>query len=295
MSVGRLLGAACVLVGFAGMPAAGATEGLWLFDTMEDVTPPVGDPPSDPPGGLTFYDSSGNNLNIVTGTNFGTFALTTDRPAVMPPGTFALDSWFGGAGAPATPTTNLLSRGATGEMTIEFWYKANEPEPSPFGYLMNFGASGATGRWAIYRDDTGKLNFFSTDNGFVALATGTDINNYDKWSHLAFTIDAAGVHTLYVDGASVAQTGALGAAAAALSGKLNFAGDPSFGNSNHRFFIDEMRFSDVALLPGNGTGVDELAWNATLVIPEPAVISSMLVMLAGGLVARPRLRRAALR
>jgi len=40
-------------------------------------------------------------------------------------------------------------------------------------------------------------------------------------------------------------------------------------NFNGFGFIDELRISDVALLPGDGTGEGELAWNASLAADAP--------------------------
>ena len=35
---------------------------------------------------------------------------------------------------------------------------------------------------------------------------------------------------------------------------LHFGGDPTFAWAAHREYIDELRISDVALLPGSGSG-----------------------------------------
>ncbi len=45
-------------------------------------------------------------------------------------------------------------------------------------------------------------------------------------------------------------------------GALSSASGGSFFQGNFR--LDELRFSDTALLPGNGSGVGELAWNVSL-------------------------------
>jgi hypothetical protein len=261
---------ACIL--FA-VPAQAGTVGLWLMDRLVDVTPPAGDPEIDPPGGETLTDSSGNGFDFVTATNFATLSLTSDVPAVMPSGARALDSNVAAAGATATPTTTLLSRGVTGEMTVEFWWKAVAPEPA-VAYVLNFGDAADTGRWAIYREG-GKLNFFETSNGFTTIATPSVASG--QWEHIAFTISTAGVQTAYVNGIQVAQSAASGLSSPPFSSELHLGGNDFFGFGDHRFLIDELRVSNVALLPGNGTGIGELAWNAALV-PEP----SSLVLLALG-------------
>jgi hypothetical protein len=64
----------------------------------------------------------------------------------------------------------------------------------------------------------------------------------------------------------------------AIDRPLRLLANAATTNFNGNAMVDELRISDVALLPGEGTGDGELAWNATL-IPEPAVLS--LLVLSG--------------
>lgn len=255
------------------------TVGLWLMDDYFDATPspnPGTDP--DPDGGETIPDSSGNSLDFVATTNFGSVSQDTDRPSVITTGT-SLRSLVGGGGGYVTPSTSLLHRGTTGELTIEFWFKSLRITPS-FAYIVNFpGGNGGSfpGDWGVYSNSSGDLRFFEYSNGFPEVGSGAGASDGD-WHHVAFTIDSAGVMTSYLDGGLITQSAATGASAAALADALQFAhANNSF--ADHDFLIDELRISDVALLPGTGTGNGELAWNASLV-PEP---TSVLLLVSGGL------------
>jgi hypothetical protein len=190
------------------------------MDELVDVTPtpnPGVDP--DPPGGETLYDSSGNGLDMVATTNFGTLELTSDIPSVAQAGTFALHSDQGAAADLETPSTSLLHRGTTGSLTVEFWYQLTRPTPT-IGYIANFdrgdngsigGASTSAGDWGVYTNSNGDMRFyeFSAAGAFTEISVADLPNNYDPsdfmWHHVAYTIDAVGTMKSYLDGNLVRQ------------------------------------------------------------------------------------------
>ena len=267
--------------------AQAATVGLWLFDTMADAIPFTADPPPTDPGigGKTLFDSSGNGLDFVDINDFGVPRLDTDVPSVMGTNTYSLNSRDTAAGLPRTPATALAHRGTTGELTIEFWFRAIEVTQD-VGYVTSFngGTPGATerdGDWGIYSDSNGDIRFFlgvgnvadsSTTISTLDLGQGYDPAD-GNWNHLAFTADSVGTLTSYFNGNQVEQSaiGLLGAPTAPLADYVSFASNPAGGFGTHQFGIDEFRISDVVLLPGSGTGVGELAWNAQLGTVPPVL------------------------
>ncbi len=273
---------AMALAVFSCLPVMGATDGtvgLWLFDTMDDVTYAVAGGTGDPPGGETLFDSSGNGLDFVGSDFFGSIALDTDVPSVMGANTYSLNSNQGGAQLLATPSTPLMSRGNTGELTIEFWFKYVAPTPT-IAYVASFDGGNPlvtdANDWGIWGDANGDI-FFGTGIGTNPLRVGTDFTaGFDaadgNWNQLAFTVDSVGTLTSYFNGTQVQQKlNAAGAAPAAVAGVGKFGFDQNFSFGSHHFKIDELRISDTVLLPGAGTGVGELAWNAQLG-PVPPVL-----------------------
>lgn len=280
-----------VLVCLVSSPIVEAgTVGLWLMDDLVDVTPspnPGVDP--DPPGGETLYDSSGNGLHFLGTDNFGSLQLSNDvPPAVGVPS--SLESKSGGGHLLSTPSSTLPNWGTTGALTVEFWYKSTRVTPS-IGYVLGFesGAGGPTpGDWGLYTGSSGSMfHYVRGPGGFTQVPLGTGASN-GSWHHVAFTVDAVGSMKSYLDGA-LQNTAAAGAPAATSAGVIKFAREENgdgFGDLD--FLMDELRISDVVLLPGNGTGAGELAWNARLV-PEPSAFA--LAGLAGIALVAVRFRR----
>ena len=281
-----LSGVALALVLVWTSAAQAATVGLWEFDTMFDATFFTGGPGGDPGiGGKTFFDSSGNGLDFVGINDFGTPLLDADVPSVMGTNTYSLNCNQCAAGVPRTPDTALAHRGTTGELTIEFWYRAIEVT-ADVGYVASFngGTPGATerdGDWGIYEDSNGNIRFFmglgNQANSSLEVSTLDLGQGYDpadgNWNHLAFTADSLGTLTSYFNGNQVEQSaiGLVGAATAPLADYISFSTNPAGGFGSHVFGMDEFRISDVALLPGSGTGVGELAWNAQLGTVPPVL------------------------
>lgn len=264
-------------------PAGSATVGLWNFDTIDDATYATATSGGDPVGGETLFDSSGNGLNFVTSSSFGSLLLDPRAPAPMAANTYSLESIQGGAQFARTPSSDLFHRGKTGELTIEFWFNYLRPSPT-LGYIAAFDGGDPVsndGNWDLYADSNGDIRFgmFSTNSGNPFVEVKTDYTTgFDaadgNWHHLAFTVDSAGTLTSYFDGALVQQsaTGAAGVASTAAADRINLGfwrDNSTFGD--HDFLIDELRISDVALLPGSGSGMNELAWNTQLATPPPVL------------------------
>jgi hypothetical protein len=286
----KLLGAGFVVAGVLGSQASAAAVGVWLFDEVVDVTPPAGAPPVDPPGGETIYDETANNFDFLGINNFGTFSTSADRPTPITTGNSML-SVDGGASAPKTPSSSLFSRGKTGQLTIEFWLKMATQDAN---YIMSFGGGVPGGNraneWGIYTNGAGALVLFDYEIGAPGVSVTSSNVGDNNWHHIAYTIDSTSIIS-YVDGVagnSAASPPLNSTLGTGVSDKLNFGLSQEDTYYSHTFRIDEMRISDVALLPGSGSGVGELAWNASLV-PEPAGISA-LIAVAGGFLARRRNR-----
>ena len=194
--------------------------------------------------GGPFYSSVGGEALHLTGTNYSA------------------------TGASLTDWTGRTS------LTIELWVN---PASNIGGSKDVFSDSGQ-----LLRLDPSGLGFILTgfihDGSGYHSATGSTVILTDVWTHLALTYDGSTINTYVgsaLDGTASYSTSSLtGDSTGLLSiGMFSFA----------NFFIgdiDEVRQSDVALLPGNGSGVGTLAWNASLAVPEPGQVALMTV---GGL------------
>ncbi|MEO6847126.1 MAG: LamG-like jellyroll fold domain-containing protein, partial [Chthoniobacterales bacterium] len=104
----------------------------------------------------------------------------------------------------------------------------------------------------------------------------------NAWSQIAMTWDGTTLKS-YVNGI---LNGSAAAVTTVTPGSTSFSIGASSTTGASQFFgnIDEIRVSNVALPPGTGTGVNQLAWNASLVaVPEPG--TTALLLGAGGLMA----------
>lgn len=249
--------------------------------------------------GAVLLDVSGNNLHFTKGASGGTLTWSSDVAPVQPVGTTSIFS--NAAGALDTPAQDL-SFATNPELTVEFWYKPDITDTLRFIVDTGDGANS----WALFQEVPGtngapagefNLEFSYIDNaGTVrgintATTFSTNTANND-WTHIAVTINRnTGDIAIYFNGVEDTATAGVdenidaltfGAKTEALRlGAINTSG--SFAN---RAFIDDLRVSDVALLPGAGTGVGELAYNASL-IPEPG---SMALIGIGGLLMLVRRR-----
>jgi signal peptidase I len=115
-------------------------------------------------------------------------------------------------GTSGAVTTNAPASAAPSAFTVESW--VNLPTNSTGGKIIGFGnqATGASGQYdrQLWVSGTGLITF-GTYNGGTKTVSTTRTYRDGAWHHVAGTVTAAGVLTLYVDGVAVGtQTNALG-------------------------------------------------------------------------------------
>ena len=273
--------------------AEATTVGLWLFDGSTVDT--------NLPTGTEFRDISGNDLGFVytdesPALTIPKVQLTSDVPAAIGVGT-ALTVPIGIGRVIDTPGSSLLHPANTGEFTVEFWHKnlnlGFQNVLGPVAMASPGGGGQEPNRWQI-TTGIGNLGvgsptgyeydgtFYGTTGGGgnrTRVTTTQDWNVPDVWKHFALTASqSTGELIIYVDGVQVASATGL-VAQTAISQPLRLLANAATTNFGGNAQIDELRISDVVLLPGEGTGDGELAWNASL-IPEPATLGLMVL---GGL------------
>lgn len=137
-----------------------------------------------------------------------------------------------------TPALNL-----TNNYTFETW--VNQKAPSVFGRLLDKSTVLAfihnNSSLSIYKENSLVVSI-TTAAGSYVINTGLNSIKQNTWHHIAFTVSAANVYTVYIDGVSVpfTSTGTAGAAssnAAAAAYIGNNAGLARGLNGN----IDEVR------------------------------------------------------
>ena len=296
LTTGMILAAVLVLTSGAhanAMHAHAGTVGLWLFDggpADENVA-----------NGTTFADSSGNNLDFVYNDEYGHLTLPkvhygSDVPATIGTGT-SLSVPSGLGRVIDTPSTDLFHPGKTGQLTVEFWHKAlNYTFGNILGPVSSASPSGGgqeANRWQISTGmgNLGKpspdgfeydLSVYGTTGGSgnrTKVTTGQDWPVPDEWKHVAVTTNHdSGELFIYVNGVQKASATGL-VAQEALNAPLRLLNNAATTNFNGHALVDELRISDIALLPGDGSGNGVLAWNTSLV-PEPTALG---LLVAGGL------------
>ncbi|KIC01243.1 hypothetical protein OA88_14895 [Flavobacterium sp. JRM] len=111
-----------------------------------------------------------------------------------------------------TPALNL-----TNNYTFEAWL--NQKQPSVFGRLLDKSSVLAfihnTANLTLYKENSLVLSI-TTPGGSYVVNTGINTIKQNTWQHIAFTVSAANVYTVYIDGVSVPFT-STGTAAAASS------------------------------------------------------------------------------
>jgi hypothetical protein len=275
--------------------ASAATQGLWLFEDLVVTRP---DDTSDAGIGEQTSDSSGNGLHITAGSKFGAVSLSSDVPPVQPAGSTSLH--FQNRPVFETPATDLLSIGNTDQLTIEFWYKPMLVDTLRFIVVQAAGEQGHSAynlAQAVPAEGASALDVFTSTapdgtavrwrdgEKFITDQTGTAEG--EGWTHIAVTIDGNnGEMKVYRDGVVDPTNERTGFTPYdPLTSTLRIGATNPAGSFTNNFLMDDLRISDTVLLPGDGTGVGELAWNTTL-IPEPATLG--LLALGGLMLARRR-------
>ncbi|QDS99077.1 LamG domain-containing protein [Adhaeretor mobilis] len=236
------------------------TTGLYTFDTMARNW-------SIENGPERFFDDSGNDLHFDVTVNLGTVGLSSDVPSVAPQDSLSLDYNF--QRGLETPSTDLFTIGTTGQLTVEFWYKplltdtlrfilstTNGPDTWSISQATPL-VGGKQGIDIFTKDSNGVVDRKKTENQFL-----DDAN--PEWSHMAFTFDnATGFMKMYRNG--VLETSSINFGPyASTSHTLRLGAENPSDTFSGKFLMDDLRISDVALQPGTGSGVGELAWNASL-------------------------------
>lgn len=137
-----------------------------------------------------------------------------------------------------TPALNL-----TNNYTFETWI--NQKQPSVFGRLLEKGTVLAfihnNANLTSYKENSLVLSI-TTAAGSYVINTGLNTIKLNTWHHIAFSVSAANVYTVYIDGVSVpyTSTGTAGAASSNASAAAYFGNNAGLArglNGN----IDEIR------------------------------------------------------
>ena len=106
------------------------------------------------------------------------------------------------------------------------------------------------------------LGIFTDGGAFNSFLTPAIFDATTGWTHIALTIRQSGIATFFKDGVPIANQGGF-AITVPKSYPFRTSSDSS-GNFAGTYRMDDLRISGKALNPGTGSGVGELAWNASL-------------------------------
>lgn len=247
------------------------------------LTPPSVSPPSNlfspntPPlfNGGTSFDGRARGINDGT----GSLDTTSD--------TLTLEAWVNIA-APGP-----VLEGATGQMFPNILGKSSDSGVANAPYFLMLESRDSSG----FSTDKWQIEYIFTDtDGSRSHNQNTGVflqgSQLETWTHIAVTYDgsnaaANAIIKIYVDGVEQASItnhsihNSVPTSDGVLRGNIRSgtgdvvlgSSDSRFLNTNAPFFIDEVRISDEALLPGSGSGLNELAFNANLSpVPEPSTL-----------------------
>jgi len=174
----------------------------------------------------------------------------------------------------AGQSNNILPQ----NVTVEAWIKPEENTTADHAYIMLgkndigqirfvFRLSNEGGQWQLvgylYNEDDAP-NRLESELGAIVL---------DQWQHVAMTYDTTSGGKLYLNGTAVDSIASFGAMHT-LDGYWTISHPTTLA---FKGWIDEVRLSDFARVPGTGSGLaDTLAWNASLhslVPPAPEIVS----------------------
>ena len=229
-----------------------------------------------PPGNTVNDAAGGDNNGTVVG------GVTVGAPSAFP----NLNTAFGFNGTDArvrVPDAATFDAG-TGPVTVEMWFRANVVAR---GDLFTYKGTG--GDFGIHSNSqnpppagsTGSVSPYLNNFSGGTAGAGANIN---EWHHLAFTRDAAGAVTTYIDGVqrlTGTDTDTLTIASDLLIGS-NHTGNPDTPGIPFNGSIDEVAWYPVALSQA------QVQNHINLAVPEPA---SAGVFAVGGLLLLARRRR----
>jgi len=186
-------------------------------------------------------DNSGNGYNSTNNgsTNLAGNGFTADGQDFQDP-----NDWLELNSGTSFPNIS------TGSFTITGWINSNDVTRGGQRIFCD-DASNANGGFSLSLGDggAGRLRFYVRGTSPLILDSPNGIIANGTWYHVAIVQDAAGTRrTIYVDGASVANTGAATIPATADPGNSSIGGEVSSGESSNRFHgtLDEIRaFSGV--------------------------------------------------
>ena len=111
----------------------------------------------------------------------------------------------GGAAGPNGPTVTLAANplaGCTTELTVAAWTKLRAH--AAWSRIFDFGTGGTRFIYLAPSDGGGVLRFaMVAPSGAFDLLAPAPLPADDAWHHVAVTVDAAGLATIYVDGTAV--------------------------------------------------------------------------------------------
>ncbi len=201
----------------------------------------------------THYDSTSNGNN---GTPFG--GVTQNATGQIN----GADDFDGTSGYVAIQNLNYNTAGQINELTVCAWFETS------------FGGSSWSGNWALVDfdrseyynffvyGDTGELGFATTASGTIVDMQGNTSANDGQWHFGCVVFDSSEVNDkkIYLDGVLDAEQDAYSTGTNLGTGttRYGFMGEGSeastFNGSRNNIyydgFIDEVRISDVARLPG---------------------------------------------
>ena len=194
----------------------------------------------DDAAGTTAKDSSDNAIPTVLGTGV-TWTAGRLGGAIDFPGGAA-----GATGPTVTLGGNPLAH-CTNELTVSAWIKLHAL--TPWSRIFDFGTGTTAFIYLAPTDGTGMHFAMVSPNGvFDLVSPSAPVAGDDTWHNVAVTVDAAGLVTMYADGAAIASATSASVKPSDFAsvtdlwlGKSRFA-DPYLNGS-----IDELRISCRAL------------------------------------------------
>ncbi|MEO6848493.1 MAG: LamG domain-containing protein [Chthoniobacterales bacterium] len=264
-------GALAILVAcmaFTGLAKA-ATLNEYLFDTTIS----------------TFPNNSGIYNQVTTGNSY-----IINPYGVYPSGTYdnlqvAGGKWGASTGMFQQTLTNQWGQGfgpgstglaGLGSFTMEMWVNpfTNPALETPLNFNgVSLNLQSVAGGYRL-------VSQFYTTGLVIHQAFAVGVISTGTWWHIAMTYDGTTLKQ-YINGTLDGSIAATGLVINNGSGGLFIGANTG---SSQTFFgdIDEVRISDVALPAGTGTGVNQLAWNASLVaVPEPATVAMGMMAMGG--------------